>query len=55
MLVFSLEEIEPKCVHRDIKSTNVLIDDDNAKISDIELAKSWCRKKSHYNLSDGCF
>ncbi|KAL7220918.1 hypothetical protein ACSBR2_013743 [Camellia fascicularis] len=39
-LAYLHEAIEPKVVHRDIKSSNILIDDDfNAKISDFGLAK----------------
>ncbi|THG23110.1 hypothetical protein TEA_028703 [Camellia sinensis var. sinensis] len=39
-LAYLHEAIEPKVIHRDIKSSNILIDDDfNAKISDFGLAK----------------
>ncbi|KAE8721017.1 putative receptor-like protein kinase [Hibiscus syriacus] len=39
-LTYLHEAIEPKVVHRDIKSSNILIDDDfNAKVSDFGLAK----------------
>ncbi|KZV46543.1 putative receptor-like protein kinase [Dorcoceras hygrometricum] len=39
-LAYLHEAIDPKVVHRDIKSSNILIDDDfNAKISDFGLAK----------------
>jgi len=39
-LAYLHEAIEPKVVHRDIKSSNILIDDKfNSKISDFGLAK----------------
>ena len=48
MLAYLHEAIEPKVVHRDIKSSNILIDDDfNAKISDFGLAKLLGVGKSH--------
>ncbi|EPS70226.1 hypothetical protein M569_04534, partial [Genlisea aurea] len=47
-LAYLHEGIEPKIVHRDIKSSNILIDDDfNPKISDFGLAKLLGGGKSH--------
>ena len=47
-LAYLHEAIEPKVVHRDIKSSNILIDDDfNCKISDFGLAKLLGAGKSH--------
>ncbi|XP_074578107.1 putative receptor-like protein kinase At2g42960 [Curcuma longa] len=47
-LAYLHEAIEPKVVHRDIKSSNILIDNEcNGKISDFGLAKLLGSDKSH--------
>ncbi|KAJ8434802.1 hypothetical protein Cgig2_033752 [Carnegiea gigantea] len=47
-LAYLHEAIEPKVVHRDIKSSNILIDDEfNAKVSDFGLAKLLGAGKTH--------
>ncbi|KAH9616066.1 hypothetical protein KSS87_009422 [Heliosperma pusillum] len=47
-LAYLHEAIEPKVVHRDIKSSNILIDDEfNAEVSDFCLAKLLGAGKTH--------
>ncbi|KVH95803.1 Protein kinase, ATP binding site-containing protein [Cynara cardunculus var. scolymus] len=50
-LAYLHEAIEPKVVHRDIKSSNILIDREfNGKLSDFGLAKLLDSGESHVNL-----
>lgn len=47
-LAYLHEAIEPKVVHRDIKSSNILIDSEfSGKVSDFGLAKLLGSDKSH--------
>lgn len=47
-LAYLHEGLEPKVVHRDIKSSNILLDKNwNAKVSDFGLAKLLGSEKSH--------
>ncbi|KAF8085193.1 hypothetical protein N665_0676s0007 [Sinapis alba] len=49
-LAYLHEAIEPKVIHRDIKASNILIDNDfNAKLSDFGLAKLLDSGESHIN------
>ena len=47
-LAYLHEGIEPKVIHRDIKSSNILIDEEfNGKLSDFGLSKLLGAGKSH--------
>lgn len=47
-LAYLHEGLEPKVVHRDVKSSNILLDRQwNPKVSDFGLAKLFCSEQTH--------
>lgn len=47
-LAYLHEGLEPKVVHRDVKSSNILVDRQwNPKVSDFGLAKLLCSENSY--------